>query len=1057
MAKFREVMRKIGLSSKDEDLNLMFMKMDVNCDAILNWEEFKLYLLLENEARDSMHKSRQPTYFPEPIRILQESKQRSNCKAIVGLQFYAFRHPQAREQGSAAKLDEDVCKTRIEPGQYMSITQDGKLSYWTNHMKHMYTLKLDDLKQAYAVLYQKIWVLDMLCMRNIDLLAISSTSNHLEFYDISARKCALAFTLTGVEPVTVMDYWSDGKKAVYSIGDMSGCVTVFTSCDVVQYGIFNRRTTKTVGNGSGGMGLIVRLTMGGCSHSIFQLQKGIMCFDYSPELNILVTGGSDRIVRVWNPYVTKRACSQMDGHLSVITDVAINGRDKKVISISKDKNLRVWDLQNYTCLQKIRPSEVPMGRPPITAVHYMRETNTLVIATGLIGVLQGDMEDMTARDKESAHVEPACAMLYNTCFKQVVSGCYSGAVCVWDILTGLKEMEFQTCPERDTEMTAMSFDGSQRRLLTGFEDGTVRLWNFHNGAMLLKLPLLDKHEVTGILHVNSKIFVSGWNKRVICYKNLRKDAKMEHSAWKRYHTGDIWSMDAYGNKMLVTASYNGDIIIWNMGTEEPLCWFNTNVGPRPLLLDVLKERSTKQRRGTPKGSQIELEQETSVQRQGAPKQPRATGAASEPEGKEDGSTDSEGSTEGQSEPEEATPNLASPEELAKPLLAVEKVLFLATRTPSVDTAILLASTVDGCVCAWSICDQGGLLAKFKPTQGEQSVVRAMSTDPLDRILLTGDNNGFIMLWDIQDYCCREKTGAPSPIPPAIPPGDSQEEPEQEEEEQEQEQGQEEEEEVQSDGSVEEQTEMWDGSRISITPPKLLASWQCHLKGITHLQYVETLDLIITASKDCSLCLWTSAGCYIGTFGQVAWRVDKDFLRNLPTDQKGLVLPQEDKMDEEEEEEELYDSAPPEEAAGPAAPAAPAAPADPAAAGGLAGGPVLDLEHVKLCPSQYCSKAVEKTWREWQEKGKESKILGKAYKPKVTHLRLPSHQEIKKTHSSDEALRISQLLTCVPLETNPVLVMPDTLKKQQKKKEDSESQRRKKKKQPKDSAYGHGHA
>ena len=41
----------------------------------------------------------------------------------------------------------------------------------------------------------------------------------------------------------------------------------------------------------------------------------------------------------------------------------------------------------------------------------------------------------------------------------------------------------------DARVTAMSFDASMRRLITGAEDGTVHMWNFNNGQPL--------HEFTG--------------------------------------------------------------------------------------------------------------------------------------------------------------------------------------------------------------------------------------------------------------------------------------------------------------------------------------------------------------------------------------------------------------------------------------------------------------------------------------------------------------------------------------------------------------------------------
>lgn len=74
---------------------------------------------------------------------------RSNSKAVVGLQFYPFKHPQAQEeQAAGGGWTDDMCKTRIEPGQYMSITQDGKLSYWTENLKHMYTLMVSGVHRT---------------------------------------------------------------------------------------------------------------------------------------------------------------------------------------------------------------------------------------------------------------------------------------------------------------------------------------------------------------------------------------------------------------------------------------------------------------------------------------------------------------------------------------------------------------------------------------------------------------------------------------------------------------------------------------------------------------------------------------------------------------------------------------------------------------------------------------------------------------------------------------------------------------------------------------------
>ena len=47
-------------------------------------------------------------------------------------------------------------------------------------------------------------------------------------------------------------------------------------------------------------------------------------------------------------------------------------------------------------------------------------------------------------------------------------------------------IHFSRC-HGDNEITAMVFDSSGRQLLTGGRDGTIKVWNFNNGACLLEL------------------------------------------------------------------------------------------------------------------------------------------------------------------------------------------------------------------------------------------------------------------------------------------------------------------------------------------------------------------------------------------------------------------------------------------------------------------------------------------------------------------------------------------------------------------------------------------
>lgn len=57
-------------------------------------------------------------------------------------------------------------------------------------------------------------------------------------------------------------------------------------------------------------------------------------------------------------------------------------------------------------------------------------------------------------------------------------------------------MEFSVHGAQQVELTAMALDESERCLLTGLRDGTMRMWNYSTGECLLTFPNPDQLEVS---------------------------------------------------------------------------------------------------------------------------------------------------------------------------------------------------------------------------------------------------------------------------------------------------------------------------------------------------------------------------------------------------------------------------------------------------------------------------------------------------------------------------------------------------------------------------------
>lgn len=78
---------------------------------------------------------------------------------------------------------------------------------------------------------------------------------------------------------------------------------------------------------------------------------------------------------------------------------------------------------------------------------------------------------------------------------QVVSGCLSSLVSVWEMETGRRTAEFSVSGDQQVELTTMCLDESERRLLTGLRDGTLKMWSYTTGECLLVFPNPDRLEV----------------------------------------------------------------------------------------------------------------------------------------------------------------------------------------------------------------------------------------------------------------------------------------------------------------------------------------------------------------------------------------------------------------------------------------------------------------------------------------------------------------------------------------------------------------------------------
>jgi len=317
------------------------------------------------------------------------------------------------------------------------------------------------------------------------------------------------------------------------------------------------------------------------SLNYIQVSKGVKTCAYTSRGNLLATGGIDRVVRLINipsrTFSITKASGFLKGHNAPVTYVGIEGKENRLISTSQDNVIRVWDVSEQTCLLTLNPKTHQI-RGDFSAVFFSPSLKCIAVATDVINLLQMKVSSSSKKVNlhgttlALSHPSPITSCGYNHTFSQVVTSDETGLIRVWDLESNRKTFEFAT----KVPVSCINFDNTHRRLIVGCRDGTARIYNHNNGGLLKMLkPKKLGREVSVVMQINigqSEFFMSlGWERRINLFPETDRKHVLEQrclSYWdddiSKGHKEDIIAACCLNGNLLASASFDGEIIIWNM-------------------------------------------------------------------------------------------------------------------------------------------------------------------------------------------------------------------------------------------------------------------------------------------------------------------------------------------------------------------------------------------------------------------------------------------------------------------------------------------------------------
>jgi WD40 repeat protein/predicted Ser/Thr protein kinase len=238
---------------------------------------------------------------------------------------------------------------------------------------------------------------------------------------------------------------------------------------------------------------------------------------FSPDNKTLVSGGADKLIKVWD-LATGKVIRSLKGHAGFINFLTISPDGQLLVSASADKMIKVWNLDTGKLIRTLK--------------GHVGFVNFLAISP------DGQILASASADK---------------------------TVKVWNLETG-KEIRTLKGHSNSINSIAISFDG--KTLFSASADRTIKIWNVVNGKEIRTLKGHSSFVNYVAISPDGKTLLSGSADQTIKMWNLVNGEEIRtlkgHASFVNY-----LAISPDGQTLISTSSDN-IINIWNLSTGEKI-------------------------------------------------------------------------------------------------------------------------------------------------------------------------------------------------------------------------------------------------------------------------------------------------------------------------------------------------------------------------------------------------------------------------------------------------------------------------------------------------------
>jgi WD40 repeat protein len=205
---------------------------------------------------------------------------------------------------------------------------------------------------------------------------------------------------------------------------------------------------------------------------------GIRSLQFSPDGSLLVSGGYDNTVRVWDT-TTRTLLKTLRGHAGRVTSVtfapAAAGARRELLSGSQDEQVKMWNLEGYKEKLVIGANVFKGHEDAILGAAFSSDGKQILSASRDRTARLWDASGACIGKFQEGHRYLATTAIFFPDGKKFLTTAVDNTTRIWDVTSGA---ELQKPLEGTGLSAAVALSHDRKRILTGSDDNTAKLWEW---------------------------------------------------------------------------------------------------------------------------------------------------------------------------------------------------------------------------------------------------------------------------------------------------------------------------------------------------------------------------------------------------------------------------------------------------------------------------------------------------------------------------------------------------------------------------------------------------